>query len=51
MSNKNVTLKVNGKDVPLNEFVTDVFANVIDGLVNSLDKVPEKQDKIELIIE
>lgn len=51
MSDKNVTLKVNGKDVVLNHFVNAVFANVIDGLVDSLDKVPEKKDKIEIIVE
>jgi hypothetical protein len=47
---RTVILKVNGREIPLNPFVTDVFNNVIDGLVNSLDKIPENKDKIEIII-
>jgi hypothetical protein len=47
----NVCLKVNGKEVPLNPFVTLVFFNVINGLVDSLDKIPEDKTKIEISIE
>jgi len=48
---KKITLKVNDRDIPLNPFVTNVFFNVINGLVDSLDKIPEKKNKIELIIQ
>ena len=48
---KKITLKVNDRDIPLNPFVTDVFFNVINGLVDSLDKIPEQKNKIELIIQ
>ncbi len=48
---KNVFLKVNGQTIPLNPFVTDVFYNVIYGLVETLDKTPETKDKIEITIE
>jgi hypothetical protein len=47
---KKITLKVNDREIPLNPFVTDLFFNVINGLVDSLNKVPEEKDKIELII-
>jgi hypothetical protein len=46
-----VCLKVNGKEIPLNPFVTRVFFNVVAGLVASLDKIPEEKDKIEITIE
>ena len=46
-----VRLKVNDRDIPLNPFVTELFSNVIEGLVDSLDKVPEPRDKIEILIE
>ena len=48
---KNVHLKVNGREIPINPFVKDVFANVIDGLVDSLDQVPEPRQTIEVRIE
>jgi hypothetical protein len=46
-----VRLKVNDRDIPLNPFVTGLFSNVIEGLVDSLDKIPEPKDKIEILIE
>jgi hypothetical protein len=46
-----VRLKVNGRDIPLNPFVTVLFSNVIEGLVDSLDKVPDPRNKIEILIE
>ena len=48
---KKVVLKVNGKEISLNSFVTEVFFNVVDGLVESLDKVPEDRETIEIRIE
>jgi hypothetical protein len=48
---KKIILKVNGKDVPTNPFVQDVFINVINGLVDSLNKIPEAKDRIEILVE
>lgn len=48
---KNVSLIVNGREISLNPFVKNVFANVVNGLVDSLDKVPEDKKKIEITIE
>jgi hypothetical protein len=42
---------VNDTDVPLNPFVKNVFENVVGGLVDSLDKIPDDKKKIEIIIE
>lgn len=47
----NVFVKVNGRDIPLNPFVKNIFSKVINGLVDSLDKIPEEKNKIEIIIE
>lgn len=49
--NKKVSLKINGKDIPLNPFVKEVVANVVKGMVDSLDKIPGEREKIEIIIE
>lgn len=51
MDEQIVVLKVNGSKIPLNPFVKKVFVNVIDGLVDSLDKIPGNKDKIEILIE
>ncbi len=48
---KNVSLKVDGREIPLNPFVKTIFSKVIKGLVDSLDKVPGDKNKIEVIIE
>ena len=47
MENK-INLSINNKDVPMNPFVKRTFSNVIEGLVSSLDKLPEKINKIEI---
>lgn len=49
--NKNIILKVNGRDIPMNEFVKNIFINTLGGLVDSLDNIPQPTDKIEVIIE
>ena len=45
-----VTLKVDGKDIALNPFVSRIFSGVCRGLVESLDRLPEEQDRLELIL-
>ncbi len=42
-------LKVNGKTIPLNFYVNDVFASVIAGLVSTLKDTPEPE-KVELTL-
>ncbi len=45
-----IILKVDGKEIPTNPFVHDVFINVINGLVDSLNKVPQGKKRIEILI-
>ncbi len=47
---KNIELLINGKDVPMNPFVKRSFTNVIQALIDSLDKLPDDKEKIEIII-
>ena len=49
--NKKIILKINGQEIPLNLFVKSIFFNVINGMVDSLDKIPEKKETIEILIE
>jgi len=45
---KQVILKVNGQDISLNPFVERVFSHVANGLVASLDRIPEPVSEIEI---
>jgi len=47
---ENIKLNVNGKDVPMNPFVKRTFTKVIEGLIGSLDKLPDNIKKIEITI-
>jgi hypothetical protein len=47
---KKITLKIDGKKVSMNAFVEKIFINIISGMLDSLDKLPEEKDKIELIL-
>lgn len=46
----NIKLNVNDKVVSLNPFVKKIFTKVILSLIESLDKLPDKIDKIEISI-
>jgi hypothetical protein len=48
---KKVSLKVNSREIPLNAFVKNVISKVVEGMVDSLDKIPEERTRIEIIIE
>ena len=50
MGEPRTTLKVNGEDIPLNEFVNRFFANVLRGMVQSLKGV-ETPNVIEVKVE
>ncbi|MBN2013352.1 hypothetical protein JW960_28735 [candidate division KSB1 bacterium] len=42
-----ITIKINGQKIPINEFVKTVTSNVIDGLIDSL-KLDEAPRTIEI---
>ena len=46
----NIKLKVNGGEIPMNPFVKRTFTKVIEGLICSLDKLPDRIEKIEITI-
>jgi len=45
-----INLKVNGKDIALNPFVSRIFCGVCEGLVDSLDRLPEDRDRVEIVL-
>ncbi len=48
---RTIVLKLNEKEIPINYFVQQIFINVIDGMVESLDKIPDDIKTIEIKIE
>jgi hypothetical protein len=46
-----MTLRINDREIPMNAFVERIFTQVIEGLVNALDKIPQNREKIEIILE
>jgi hypothetical protein len=44
-------LKVDGKDIPLNEFVENILSGTITGALTSLKGINEDWKKIEIKIE
>ena len=47
----NVNLKVNDKEIPLNEIMTKMLTNILTAFVNTLKKIPEDKTKIQVNIE
>jgi hypothetical protein len=47
---KNVKLEVNDKEIALNEIMTKVISNIIDGFLDALNDIPEVRKKINLEI-
>lgn len=45
-----ITLKVNEREIPMNPFVESVFLNVILGLVDSLEKIPQDKESVDIQI-
>lgn len=45
-----IVLKVDDKEISMNPFVQEVFINVINALVASLNKIPEGKQKIEILV-
>jgi hypothetical protein len=44
-------LKVDGKDIPLNEFVEKILSGTVTGALSSLKGIKEDWKKIEVTIE
>lgn len=47
---KKISLRIDDKDIPMNAFVKKIFYNIISSMLDSLDKLPEKKEKIEIMI-
>ncbi len=47
---RDVVLKVDGEEVRTNDFVRRVLARVVEGFVAALDDVPERPERIEILI-
>jgi hypothetical protein len=47
----NIKLKVNEKDIPLNEIMSKMLTNILKAYVNTLKKIPEDISKIQVHIE
>ena len=45
-----VEIRIDGKDIPVNRYVKDVFLKVIVALVSTLKGVPEDWSEIEIKI-
>jgi hypothetical protein len=48
---KKITLKVNEKDIPLNEIMSNMLTNILTAFVNTLKKIPEDMSDIQVHIE
>jgi hypothetical protein len=46
-----IRLRVDDREIPMNDFVSRIFTGVIEGLVDALDKIPEKRERIEIVLE
>jgi len=50
MKNK-IELKVNGQVIALNPFVKKIISNMVLGAVQSLDKIPQPWERIEIALQ
>lgn len=50
MSTK-IELKVNGRVIALNPFVKKIFVNLVLGVVQALDKIPQPMETIEITLQ
>ncbi len=46
-----IELNINDKDIPLNDFIRNIFINVNKGLIDSLKNIPEDIKSIKIDIE
>jgi len=47
---ENVKLEINDKEIPLNEIMSNVISNIVDGFLDALKNLPEVRKKINLEI-
>jgi hypothetical protein len=46
-----INLKVNEKEIPLNEQMQEMLVNLVLGYLKSAKKIPDEKKSIEIIIE
>lgn len=46
-----VKMRIDGKDIPMNRYVEDVFLKVILALISTLKGISEDWRRIEIVIE
>ncbi|MHA1733013.1 MAG: hypothetical protein ACTSU5_13785 [Promethearchaeota archaeon] len=51
MEEEFVAVKVNGKDIPIKDFVQDIIGGAVAGMVRTLRMVPDDINKIELVVD
>jgi hypothetical protein len=51
VTNLSLKLKVDGKEIPLNDFVSNILSGTITGAVGSLKGIKSEWKKIEIAIE
>jgi hypothetical protein len=47
----NIELKVNNQAIALNPFVQKIISNIVLGAVQSLDKIPQPLERIEITVQ
>lgn len=47
---KEIKLKVNDKEIHLNEIMSNVITNMLNGFLDALKDIPEEREKISLKI-
>ena len=45
-----VEIKIDGKKIPMNEFVQEIFAGMIEGTVSKLKKVESDWSRVEIVV-
>lgn len=46
-----VEIKIDGKKIPANKFVQEIFAGMIEGTLKTLKKVEPEWKKVEIVVE
>ncbi len=51
MNLKKVSIRLDDKEVPANEFVQRVFSSILIAVVENLKKVDQNWEKLEVVVE
>lgn len=46
-----VEIKIDGKKIPANQFVQEIFAGMIEGTVSKLKKVEPDWKRVEIVVD